>query len=386
MIRTVYISSLLVVLCRCECVIDHSSDENNWEQKLQKDLKANYDISQPPFVNRTFEVMSFIVIDSYALDSGNDRFEVTGSLILNWMDDRLRWNRSEYAGIADTVMRSAMLWLPGFRQVNAVGAGDDDVPFYTLCRVSSSGKVECKLKSVFTSRCRVDLRNWPLDVQQCDLEFGAWKGDKVLVRVKFPNQLYISEVTLETHWRLTDWEMKHSNESEVQTVWTYTLERQTRTLAAILVLPAVVLSLLSASCFLVDVKRTIRLLLCCFSHGCHYRFLSQLQQCIPKHAEDPPALLLLYRGSLVVSVLLIMLSIVLRWTATKDTVVPQPLSTMNKAVMCSRWKMLIWPQWHSSSESTCNKEWTHLANTMNSIALGVTFVVYAILFILFLPR
>lgn len=92
-------------------------DEQNLQTALlsgyNKGLRPGRDRSIPMTLNMSFGLMS---IKEFDLNTG--KFSVTGVFQLNWIDERLSWNPTNYNQTNATVISQSLLWLPDLINVN----------------------------------------------------------------------------------------------------------------------------------------------------------------------------------------------------------------------------------------------------------------------------
>ncbi|KAK3727985.1 hypothetical protein QZH41_015939, partial [Actinostola sp. cb2023] len=105
--------------------------------------------------------------------------ELIYSLAQQWYDPWLTWNESEFAGMQRLNVEPSLVWKPDivlYNNVHSDSSGEMYL-FTTKVLLYSSGKVRWLSPIQVQSECKIDITNFPLDDQQCKLEFGSWAYD-----------------------------------------------------------------------------------------------------------------------------------------------------------------------------------------------------------------
>jgi len=152
--------------------------------RLRQDLLKNYSKDVHPVINHTHTVkvdvgLALIHLD---LDEKKSILEVDAWLRLNWKDEFLSWNSSEYEGLKTIHFGLNDIWRPDIELYNSAtgGAGNRDYG-NTHFLVFESGEVLWVPPAKFKAFCKVGLQMWPLEAQNCKLKFGSWTshGDQI---------------------------------------------------------------------------------------------------------------------------------------------------------------------------------------------------------------
>ncbi|XP_036406908.1 neuronal acetylcholine receptor subunit beta-2-like [Megalops cyprinoides] len=97
-------------------------------------------------------------------------------LTQEWNDYRLMWDPQEYEGIKKLRIPSRHIWLPDIVLYNNAD-GTYEVSFYCNAVVSSNGDVFWLPPAIYKSACKIEVRNFPFDQQNCTLKFRSWTYD-----------------------------------------------------------------------------------------------------------------------------------------------------------------------------------------------------------------
>ncbi|KAI8484325.1 acetylcholine-gated cation-selective channel [Branchiostoma belcheri] len=135
------------------------------------DVRPVYDSRTPTDV--TVNMALAHIID---MDEKNQVLTADVWLRLNWTDEFLTWNATEYGGIDLITVKAAKIWRPDFFLYHNVNH-EFDGWLEDVVMISSDGQVDWKAPAVTMSACLVDVSDFPFDKQKCPLKFGSWNQD-----------------------------------------------------------------------------------------------------------------------------------------------------------------------------------------------------------------
>uniref|UniRef100_A0A3Q3M5J8 Neuronal acetylcholine receptor subunit beta-2-like n=1 Tax=Mastacembelus armatus TaxID=205130 RepID=A0A3Q3M5J8_9TELE len=93
-----------------------------------------------------------------------------------WNDYRLMWDPEEYEGIKKIRLPSQHIWLPDIVLYNNAD-GTYEVSFYSNAVVSNNGEINWLPPAIYKSACKIEVRDFPFDQQNCTLKFRSWTYD-----------------------------------------------------------------------------------------------------------------------------------------------------------------------------------------------------------------
>lgn len=370
---------------------------NNSEFKLQRYLKSCNDFLMPPRRNLSapFNVMLRFALKSFYYLSSEQEFFISTWTVLAWDDMRIEWNPSEFNGIESTLKYSNHIWTPKFKLLNNIEDYDNvDLSFSSIpCEMSSSGNVYCTTLRSFRAKCVADLSDWPRDEQTCSLIFGAHpeqEGIGTNISLNFGERaISIMESKYGSEWDIMNYEQKQEADKRgaSQLKMSFTLVRQAEVLVAIVIYPSVILSVLSLSTLMLDVRRDLRLLVTCYSMLCHFYFLSKLAMVVPEHSNNPPKILLYFRSSIIMTAVNVACTLLLNTLCHRNVPVPTWIAVTNEyAFKC--YKFGVFPRWrieNSDDGSDDTNGWTQFANLISTVWFYVSFIVYTVLYCKLVP-
>ncbi|XP_048383377.1 neuronal acetylcholine receptor subunit beta-4-like [Stegostoma tigrinum] len=168
------VSSLLLA---CESALPQNAEERLANYLLHPD---RYNRLIRPAKNSSEIVTIAIKVSLSQLISVNEREQIMTTnawLTQEWNDYRLRWNPGNYEGIDKLRISSRHLWLPDIVLYNNAD-GTYEVSLYTNAIVYSNGNVFWLPPAIYKSACRIEVKHFPFDQQNCTLKFRSWTYDR----------------------------------------------------------------------------------------------------------------------------------------------------------------------------------------------------------------
>uniref|UniRef100_A0A8C6U6P2 Cholinergic receptor, nicotinic, beta 5b n=1 Tax=Neogobius melanostomus TaxID=47308 RepID=A0A8C6U6P2_9GOBI len=153
----------------------------NVEEKLVSHLLSpeRYNKLIRPAVNNSQQVTIYIQVSLAQLINVNEREQIMTTncwLSQVWNDYRLMWDPEEYEGIKKIRLPSQHIWLPDIVLYNNAD-GTYEVSFYSNAVVSNNGEVNWLPPAIYKSACKIEVRDFPFDQQNCTLQFRSWTYD-----------------------------------------------------------------------------------------------------------------------------------------------------------------------------------------------------------------
>nr|XP_020663723.1 neuronal acetylcholine receptor subunit beta-4 [Pogona vitticeps] len=93
-----------------------------------------------------------------------------------WTDYRLAWEPSEYDGIKKLRIPAKKVWLPDIVLYNNAD-GTYEVSVYTNVIVKNNGSIFWLPPAIYKSACKIEVKHFPFDQQNCTLKFRSWTYD-----------------------------------------------------------------------------------------------------------------------------------------------------------------------------------------------------------------
>lgn len=174
MTRIISILVYFFSIIHCSCSADSEERLMNW--LLGKD---RYNPLIRPAVNRTERVTVKLQVSLAQLISVNEREQIMTTnvwLTQHWVDYRLSWNPSQYEGIDKLRIPSRHIWLPDIVLYNNAD-GTYEVTVFTNVIVLYNGSINWLPPAIYKSACKIEVKHFPFDQQNCTLKFRSWTYD-----------------------------------------------------------------------------------------------------------------------------------------------------------------------------------------------------------------
>lgn len=392
-----------------ECPADRIPDLHQ-EAVLHKDLFCAYAFTNIRPVKdhkTTIRVKVRFAVKYISFDYLEETFNLHSWVALWWQDDFLKWNPTTYGGIEELQVSSTKLWTPRLALFNADATMTNSGPIDTTCLVNHTGSVTCVPHLTHAGICRTSLRKWPYDEQNCTLYFGSWMhtGEQINFTFYDKDPVVLDDFQNGPGWNLFD--VKHSrlpgkygNSTYPMLKYVFALSRVAAGPAAIIVVPAIVIILLTLVSLLLDVKNNVRLLMICFSLYGHFMFLTEIGNNIPKHSADTPIILLFLRDSMIITLVGICETLFLMGLRRRVEPAPTWVVSVNRLVSSGPGKYVVFTEFDPSEvvgevkvltedrpeeNSRVAIDWIQFANLVNSFLFIVAVLTYLILICTYIP-
>ncbi|CAG5852767.1 unnamed protein product, partial [Menidia menidia] len=159
-------------------VCSNSADS---EERLMNSLlgKDRYNPLIRPAVNRSERVTVKLQVSLAQLISVNEREQIMTTnvwLTQHWVDYRLSWDPAKYEGIDKLRIPSRHIWLPDIVLYNNAD-GTYEVTVFTNAVVLFNGSINWLPPAIYKSACKIEVKHFPFDQQNCTLKFRSWTYD-----------------------------------------------------------------------------------------------------------------------------------------------------------------------------------------------------------------
>uniref|UniRef100_A0A8D3BT09 Cholinergic receptor nicotinic beta 4 subunit n=1 Tax=Scophthalmus maximus TaxID=52904 RepID=A0A8D3BT09_SCOMX len=155
---------------------DHHGADS--EERLMNWLlgKERYNLLIRPAVNRTERVTVKLQVSLAQLISVRTDMTTNVWLTQHWVDYRLSWDPAKYEGIDKLRIPSRHIWLPDIVLYNNAD-GTYEVTVFTNAIVLFNGSINWLPPAIYKSACKIEVKHFPFDQQNCTLKFRSWTYD-----------------------------------------------------------------------------------------------------------------------------------------------------------------------------------------------------------------
>uniref|UniRef100_A0A182MN91 Neurotransmitter-gated ion-channel ligand-binding domain-containing protein n=1 Tax=Anopheles culicifacies TaxID=139723 RepID=A0A182MN91_9DIPT len=167
-------SSPLSYRASFECGKDSANVENSLKSSLlcngyRKEMRPRKDNTQSVNVTVSYYVLT------YEFEENDDLLHLGVWMEMEWTDEYLIWNSTQWSGIERLTINSDELWLPDFRHYSSYYNPDELTDCANpKCSVAMNGTVTCLPVCRMNAKCEADYSRWPFDMHQCNMFYGTW--------------------------------------------------------------------------------------------------------------------------------------------------------------------------------------------------------------------
>lgn len=111
------------------------------------------------------------------LDPTEETVNFSSEFILQWRDEFLHWNKSEY-NITWLKLKESFLWLPDTTVSTSINTNYLIDSSERYISVKHDGTVRQSIYAVFTNLCEMNVNKFPYDQQTCMIKMGPWSYTK----------------------------------------------------------------------------------------------------------------------------------------------------------------------------------------------------------------
>ena len=265
---------------------------------------------------------------------------VVGILQVHWRDEFLGWKKPEFGGINSINAFQNEIWHPQI----FLGAPLDDFHEVGLpatpININHKGRVTWRPVDVFTFRCTVNTRFYPIDTQVCYLDFGL-KGYSVneLELVSISEDVSLHRLEENVEWGLVSAQSSilASNEGGISTQTfrnTLVLKRRPSFIIVHSVLPVMLLSILNILVFVLPAESGEKISLSITMFLAFAIFLAMLSDSLPRNSLTLPIFSMYCILINILSTLYVILTIVVLKVYHKPTEEPVPPFIRSFYLLC----------------------------------------------------
>ncbi|XP_002734327.1 neuronal acetylcholine receptor subunit alpha-7-like [Saccoglossus kowalevskii] len=287
-----------IVWVRMRNDVEGYASDAEIQATLVRKLLENYSTSTRPALNSSIPTLvthRITPIQILDIDEQNQLFTLKVWIGLRWTDELLRWNESDYAGVASVSVSSNDIWQP---DITLYGSVDKEFERHlsTDAQVSSDGSVLALQPMVFKASCRIDATYFPFDEQKCILKFGSWSYDGSLIDLEInPSSGSLSNYIPNGEWSLIGLPIiKHvlyyacCPEPYPDITYTFVIRRRSLFYIYTLLMPVMLMFILILVGFYLPTECGERMTLFVTSMLSLFVFLSLASQYLPPTSDSTP--------------------------------------------------------------------------------------------------
>ncbi|CAF0873576.1 unnamed protein product [Brachionus calyciflorus] len=295
LIYTIFLPVLVV-----DCTMQQARLNN--EKLLIKKLTENYpqkfgrpllnDSDGPVVIKLRIQLIQIVKLDAI------DQTMVTNVWTnYHWTDPYLTWNPDDYNGLSSIRIPASFAFEHDIVLLNNADERLNNQRDALLV-IYSNGELLRIPRSLYSSTCNIDLKNFPFDTQNCSISFGSWAYDHTLIDLEFydnQDKIDLNDYESSKEWQISEKENFGERtvriiEGKNYTVLTYylILNRNPGFYTYLLIFPCILLAFLTMVVFWLPPETPSKLLLGMNVFSGFFLLLLLLAELVPTSTNEVP--------------------------------------------------------------------------------------------------
>ncbi|XP_078473324.1 neuronal acetylcholine receptor subunit beta-4-like [Lampetra planeri] len=213
-------------------------------------------------------------------------------LIQEWIDYRLKWAPTDYEGLDATRLPSKEIWLPTIG-LNNNADGEYRVPLHSNAIVSSDGNVTWKPPAIYKSSCKINVKHFPFDQQNCTMTFRPLVCDHNEIDLVLKHDLAkLDDFTPSGEWDIVSLHGRKNKEPAdpacVDITYDFIIKRKPLFYTIYFIIPCVLVSFLTILVFYLPSDCSAKMTLCLSVLLALTVFLLLISKIVPPTSLDVP--------------------------------------------------------------------------------------------------
>uniref|UniRef100_A0A1I7V0R1 Neur_chan_LBD domain-containing protein n=1 Tax=Caenorhabditis tropicalis TaxID=1561998 RepID=A0A1I7V0R1_9PELO len=145
-------------------------------EQLKDVIMQGYDNSIRPVVREKDVLIVNISLNSMSvlvLDPAEETVSFSSEFILQWQDEFISWNRTDY-NITWLKLKESFLWTPDTTVSTSINTNYLIETSERYVSVKYDGTVRQSIYAVFVNLCDMNVDTFPYDSQTCMIRMGPW--------------------------------------------------------------------------------------------------------------------------------------------------------------------------------------------------------------------
>ncbi|KAM8876694.1 neuronal acetylcholine receptor subunit beta-4 [Synchiropus picturatus] len=257
--------------------------------------KDRYNPLIRPATNRTERVTVKLQVSLAQLISVNEREQIMTTnlwLTQHWVDYRLSWDPAKYEGIDKLRIPSRHIWLPDIVLYNNAD-GTYEVTVYTNAIVLYNGSVNWLPPAIYKSSCKIEVKHFPFDQQNCTLNFRSWTYDHTEIDLLLKTEMAsMDDFTPSGEWDIISLPGRRTvnplDSTYVDLTYDFIIKRKPLFYTINLIIPCVLITSLAILVFYLPSDCGEKMTLCISVLLALTVFLLMISKIVPPTSHDVP--------------------------------------------------------------------------------------------------
>ena len=331
--------SIVMIMIWCESLVN-GADISEMDRLMNGKL-SSYNKRLRPVRNQSSPVEVDIMYYVFTINELNElsgKFSFTGFFTIQWTDEMMSWNKTEYGGIESLVVEPSAVWYPHIVFSNPFQSQDALFDDWNPVRYSFSGVAILNAGGLVSIKCDVELTFYPWDKQLCNtaVSMRGYGENEVKLR-RAGDYSSMEGYSPNGEWSLaaahiSDVSNKHMSVLSMQ----FHLQRKPEFIIVNVIIPIICMSLMNIMVFVLPAESGERVSYSMTVLLATVVFLTLVGDTLPKVSSPMPLLCYYLLSLLILGVCVCVVTIVNLAIYFKDpsSQVPDCLKTFTRCFQC----------------------------------------------------
>ncbi|ULT98946.1 hypothetical protein L5515_003228 [Caenorhabditis briggsae] len=194
-------------------LVEELLDPNFYE----KTVHPRKDYTQPTRINLSMSLYQILDVDEHM-----QSIEVNVWMVQHWYDEFLDWNPVDYGMINRTIVPYNQIWIPDTYLYNSEELEQKKTESLMNAQLETGhwsqkkngAKVQLMFPAIYKLSCRMDVRWFPYDRQNCTFIISSWTHDKQTIDYwPLSSQVNLGNMARNDEWEVISFEFVRVEES-----------------------------------------------------------------------------------------------------------------------------------------------------------------------------
>ena len=339
----VLLSGLVFVL---QLGVVNAGGSVNDSNTLITDILTGYNTMTRPTSIQSDPVNVSVMLNMKSIQDFDEvfgRFSILGSLVTKWNDPSLVWTPGQYGGIETLVLPFTSIWYPALILSSASSTSNTITQSWNKVIISYTGDVKFTVSNLIESKCDVNVKNYPFDLQFCQICFvGSGYSEDQLNITSEKSKVSMNNLKPNVLWQVTDSEIirELSDNGEVELFFGIRLQRKSSGVVTVVLLPILMLGMLNVFVFLLVPESGERIGYCITTLLAIAVYMTIVADMLPQSADPVPVICFKLMVDMIISTMIVLTTILNLKVFNKreDEPVPKWLISLYFFCKCTKCK------------------------------------------------